>query len=237
MKKKASAIEAFGYIRVSGRGQLDGDGFPRQREAIQRHADANGIKIVAWFEERAICGATEWENRPAWSEMVQKLNGVRTIVIERLDRLARELFIQEYILRDLKHRGVTLISAAEPDLDSDPGRVLFRQMMGAIAQYDRTMVVLKLRAARKRMRASQGRCEGRKPYGTRPGESATLVRIQALRESGSTFDAIAAALNAEAVPTRTAGKRWFGSTVAKILRRGGSQPARDEASGTRLGAV
>jgi DNA invertase Pin-like site-specific DNA recombinase len=218
--KKAPLIEAFGYIRVSGRGQLDGDGFPRQREAIQRHAEANGIRIVKWFEERGVCGATEWEHRPAWSEMVQTLNGVRTIVIERLDRLARELFIQEYILRDLKQRGVTLLSATEQDLDSDPSRVLFRQIMGAIAEYDKAMVVTKLRAARKRMRASQGRCEGRKPYGSRPGESATLERIQALRLAGSSYDAIAETLTAEGVPTRTTGRRWFGSTLAKIMRRG-----------------
>jgi DNA invertase Pin-like site-specific DNA recombinase len=217
--KKAPIIEAFGYIRVSGRGQLDGDGFPRQRAAIERYAEANGIRIVSWFEERAVCGATEWENRPAWSKMVQELNGVRTILIERLDRLARELFIQEYILRDLKQRGVTLISAAEPDLDSDPGRVLFRQMMGAIAQYDRTMVVLKLRAARRRMKATAGRCEGRKPYGDRPGEQAIIEGIRTQRAAGQTFDAIAAALNADGVPTRTAGRRWFGSTVAKIVRR------------------
>jgi DNA invertase Pin-like site-specific DNA recombinase len=219
MKKAAPIVEAFGYIRVSGRGQLDGDGFPRQRAAIQRYADANGITIVRWFEERAVCGATEWENRPAWSEMVQRLNGVRTIVIERLDRLARELFIQEYILRDLKKRGVTLISAAEPDLDSDPGRVLFRQMMGAIAQYDRTMVVLKLRAARRRMKATGVRCEGRKAYGARPGEQAIIDRITEQRAAWWTFDAIAAALNAEGVPTRTAGRRWFGSTVSKIAHR------------------
>jgi DNA invertase Pin-like site-specific DNA recombinase len=221
MRKAKSALQtqAFAYIRVSGRGQLDGDGFPRQREAIERYAKANGVHIVGWFEERAVCGATEWENRPAWSEMVFQLNGVRTIIIERLDRLARELFIQEYILRDLKQRGVRLVSAMEPDLDSDPGRVLFRQMMGAIAQYDRTMVVLKLRAARRRMKASKGSCEGRKPYGSRPGENATIDRIRALRASGQPYDAIAATLNTESVPTRVPGRRWFGSTVAKILRR------------------
>lgn len=217
--KKAPMIEAFGYIRVSGRGQLDGDGFPRQRAAIQRYADANGIRIVRWFEERAVCGATEWENRPAWSEMVQHLNGVRTIIIERLDRLARELFIQEYILRDLKQRGVALVSVGEQDLDSDPARVLFRQLMGAIAQYDRTMTVLKLRAARKRQKAATGRCEGRKPYGSRPGEQATMDRIRELRAAGRPYDAIAATLNSDGVSTRTAGRRWFGSTVAKIMRR------------------
>ena len=68
---------------------------------------------------------------------------MRTILIERLDR---ELFIREYILRDLK-RDVSLASTAEPNLDSDPNPI--RQTMGAMAQYDRTMVVLKLRAARK----------------------------------------------------------------------------------------
>src|SRR5689334_8517737 len=121
MKKREPMIEAFGYLRVSGRGQLAGDGFPRQRDAIQRFADAHGMMIVRWFQERAVCGATEWENRPAWSDMVQKLNGVRTIV-EKVERLARDLGVQEWILRDLKQRGVTLASATEEDLDADPTR-------------------------------------------------------------------------------------------------------------------
>jgi DNA invertase Pin-like site-specific DNA recombinase len=216
--KRTPVIESFGYLRVSGRGQLAGDGFPRQREAIQRYADTHGIKIVQWFEERGVCGATEWEDRPAWAEAIQQLNGVRTIIVEKLDRLARELFIQEHILRDLKRRGVTLLSATEEDLDSDPTRVLFRQIMGAIAQYDRSMVVLKLRAARRRMKTTTGRCEGRKPFGDRPGEAELLGRMKDLRAQRLAFDAIAGLLNSEGVPTRCEG-RWFGSTVAKILRR------------------
>jgi DNA invertase Pin-like site-specific DNA recombinase len=100
MKKPTPLVEAFGYLRVSGRGQLAGDGFPRQKEAIQRYADAHGVLIVKWFEERAVCGATEWENRAAWSDMVQKLSGVRTIVVEKVERLARDLGVQEWILRD-----------------------------------------------------------------------------------------------------------------------------------------
>jgi DNA invertase Pin-like site-specific DNA recombinase len=219
MKKTTPLVEAFGYLRVSGRGQLAGDGFPRQREAIQRYADAHGIKIARWFEERAVCGATEWEHRPAWSEMVQKLNGVRTIIVEKVERLARDLGVQEWILRDLKQRAVTLVSATEEDLDADPTRVLFRQMLGAIAQYDRAMTVLKLRAARKRVKAATGRCEGRKPYGDLPGEADVLSRMKELRAQGSTVDSIAAALNAEGVHTRIDGGRWFGSTVAKIIRR------------------
>jgi DNA invertase Pin-like site-specific DNA recombinase len=219
MKKTLPMTEAFGYLRVSGRGQLAGDGFPRQRDAIQRYANAHSMSIVRWFEERAICGATEWENRPAWSEMVQNLNGVRTIIVERVERLARDLGVQEWILRDLKQRGVALVSATEENLDADPTRVLFRQMLGAIAQYDRAMTVLKLRAARKRVKAATGRCEGRKPFGELPGEAEIVSRLQAMRSGGLTFDRIAETLNAEGIETRFTGRRWFGSTVAKILRR------------------
>jgi DNA invertase Pin-like site-specific DNA recombinase len=221
MKKTMPLVEAFGYLRVSGRGQLDGDGFPRQKDAIQRYADAHGMTIVRWFQERAVCGATEWENRPAWSDMVQKLNGVRTVLVEKVERLARDLGVQEWILRDLKARGVVLVSATEENLDADPTRVLFRQMLGAIAQYDRAMTVLKLRAARRRIRAATGRCEGRKPYGELPGEGEVLARMTELRSQERTFDHIAALLNAEGVQTRIAGGHWYGSTVAKILRRAG----------------
>jgi DNA invertase Pin-like site-specific DNA recombinase len=108
----------------------------------------------------------------------------------------------------------------EPDLlQDDPSRKLMRQIFGAIAEYEKTMIVMKLRAARKRMKATAGRCEGRKPYGDRPGEQAVLNRIRESRAAGQSFDAIAAALNAEGIATRVAGGRWFGSTVSKIIRR------------------
>src|SRR5437016_1045691 len=115
--------QGVAYLRVSGKGQVDGDGPVRQEEAIRRFAEAQGIEILAVFFEQAVCGATELEHRPAWQEMIAALNGCRTIVIERLDRLARELMVQEHIIADLQKRGIELLSVHEPDLDStDPTR-------------------------------------------------------------------------------------------------------------------
>lgn len=62
---------------------------------------------------------------------------------------------------------------------NDPTRILVRQMMGAIAQYEKSQIVLKLRGARLRKRAKDGRCEGRKPYGFYEGETANLERLKA----------------------------------------------------------
>jgi DNA invertase Pin-like site-specific DNA recombinase len=97
----------------------------------------------------------------------------------------------------------TLISVAEPDLmASDPTRILMRQLMGAVAQYDKSQIVLKLRGARMRKRAAGDRCEGRKPFGRNEAERAAVERMKVLRADGLGFDRIAKRLKAEGVPTR-----------------------------------
>jgi hypothetical protein len=56
---------AFAYLRVSGKGQVDGDGFPRQLIAIEKYSQGNGLKIRKVFREEGISGTKELENRPA----------------------------------------------------------------------------------------------------------------------------------------------------------------------------
>src|SRR5689334_21360369 len=186
--------KAFAYLRVSGKGQIEGDGFTRQAAAINAYAAGHDIKIVKTFREEGISGTTELENRPALLELLEALaaNGVKLVLIEKLDRLARDLMVQETIIGDLRKRGFEIISVMEPDLlQNDPTRVLMRQIFGAIAQYEKAMIVAKLRGARQRMKAKLGYCEGAKPYGTFEGEQAVVERMQALRTSGMAFERIA----------------------------------------------
>lgn len=214
-------MKAFAYLRVSGKGQIEGDGFTRQPEAIKGYAAAHGIKIVQVFREEGVTGTLEGMNRPAWVEMVGRIlaNGVKTILVEKLDRLARDLMVQEHIIQDMQRRGITLISVVEPDLCSDdPTRKLLRQIMGAIAEYDKAMVVLKLRGARQRRRAKEGRCEGAKPFGTLAGEADTLRQIQVMRAEGKVFKSIAEILNAAGVAPRR-GAKWHPFAIARILKR------------------
>ncbi len=214
-------MKAYAYARVSGRGQVDGDGFPRQEAAIQKYAAENGIEIAGTYREKAVPGATEWDDRPAWVEMLDRIvnNGVRTIVIERLDRLARDLMVQEHIFADLANRKITLVSTVEPDLGStEPTRVMMRQIMGAIAQYDKAMIVLKLRGARQRAKAREGHCEGRKAFGHYPGEAEILKEIRNLADSGETPTGVARTLNERGVRGR-GGKPWHPYAVSRILGR------------------
>ena len=220
-----AVTKAYAYLRVAGKGQVDGDGFDRQLLAVRQYAEANGIKIVRVFREKGVSGTKDLDDRPAFLEMLAALlsNGVRTVLIERLDRLARDLMVQETIIGDLRKRGITLISVHEPDLlQDDPTRTLLRQMVGAIAEYEKKVIVLKLRGARQRMKARTGRCEGAKPYGTREGEAATLKLIQHLRASGMAYDKIAAHLDAKGLKPRR-GEKWHPFAVQRILARAGQE--------------
>lgn len=209
---------AFAYLRVSGQGQEDGDGWARQRKSIDRFAAVNGYQITEEFRDIQT-GKDNWELRAGWTAMLARLNGCRTIIVEKLDRVAREVLVSELIISDLKKRGVTLLtSTGEDSSDESPERIMFRQLLSVFASYERASIVLKLRGARERSRAEHGRCEGRKPYGHRPGEAATLARIHDLHRDGLSAETIAEHLNEQHVSPRY-GELWRGPTIRKILAR------------------
>jgi DNA invertase Pin-like site-specific DNA recombinase len=162
----ARVTKAYAYLRVSGNGQVQGDGSPRQLEAIRRYAAAHDIRTVCVFRDEGVSGTRELLDRPALVETTTALlsDGVRPALVEKLDRLARDLMARETIIGDLRKRGFDLVSACEPDLlQDDPTRKLMRRIMGAIAEHEKTMTVLNLRGAPMRVKAKSGRCRRRKP--------------------------------------------------------------------------
>ena len=86
----------------------------------------------------------------------------------------------------MNRHGVSVLSATDGDLlEDDPTRKLVRQVLGAIAEYDKTMLVLKLKAARDRKKAKAGKCEGRKSYHeTNPDLLAEIKRLRRKPRNG-----------------------------------------------------
>lgn len=220
--------KAYAYLRVSGQGQVEGDGLRRQEAAIRRYAKAHNLEVVEVFRDEGVSGTVE--DRPALARLMVDLeengHGIKTVIIEKLDRLARDLMVQEAIVRDLQKRGYKLVSTAEGAnlCGDDPTRKLIRQIFGAVAEYDKSMLVAKLRAARDRKRAKEGRCEGRRPYGETPEEQTILRRMRAWRRKGRdgkpgrTYQEIAEMLNAEGITTGLGGA-WSRGTVHRVLNR------------------
>ena len=71
----------------------------------------------------------------------------------------------------LKARGIDLIAADSPTafLDDGPTAVLVRQMLGAVAQFEKSMLVSKLKGARDRKKATGVKVDGRKSHAEASG--------------------------------------------------------------------
>ncbi len=115
-------------------------------------------------------------------------NGVRTIVVETANRFARDLMVQEVGFAMLQARGINLIAADSPTsfLDDTPTARLIRQVLGAVSEFEKAMVVAKLRGARDRKRKTGVKVEGRKSLAeTKPEVIALARKFARSRPKGS----------------------------------------------------
>src|ERR1035437_9726533 len=225
-------MRAFGYVRVSGRGQIDGDGPQRQRDAIQKFCYDYSLNPLSFFMEEAVSGTIDGLSRPVFLQMIQEIELVQKeqgtpegvcIVLERLDRLARDLIVSEIILKECSIRSIPVYAADQgqkldqASVGADPTRKLIRQILGAVSEWEKSVIVKKLRAARDRKRQETGRCEGVKPFGSEPGEEVTLALMQEGRKQGVSFSCIAGDMNFLERYTRK-DKPWTKAAAYQVLK-------------------
>jgi len=215
--------KAVAYVRVSGLGQLDGHGFERQETAVRAFARSKGLDLGRVYREAHT--GTE-ADRPAFTELLADLlaNCCRVVVVESLDRLARDLMVQVALLGRLREAGITLYSATTGEdvtasIAEDPMREALVLVQGVFAQTEKKLLVRKLRKAREAIRARGERCEGRKPYGPEVVETLRTLRRKRKGERLS-FAGCAARLQELGLPTKS-GKPWRAMTVRVIARREG----------------
>ena len=187
-------LTVVSYIRVSGRGQLDGDGPDRQRDEIRKFCKAHRLNLHGEFFEKAISGTVDGVDRPEFAAMLQCAESclndgkpVAGIVVERMDRLARDLMVSEMLLTECRRRKLKVFAVDQGTLvdmaaeDADPTRVLIRQILGALAQWEKSMLVAKLRVARERARREGKIIFGHAKYGKDDAERAVINLIHGLR--------------------------------------------------------
>jgi DNA invertase Pin-like site-specific DNA recombinase len=158
-------------------------------------------------------------------------HGIDVIVFEDASRLARDLIVQEVAYQRLvEDGGYILISAASPDQFQEAGMTadLVRQILGAVAQFERGQVVERLRQGRekKALTATERTLQGRgRSCGVRSRlngpDGATIRRAlsefverHALREGG--ISAAVATLTAAGILTRDANEVSHGQATTWI---------------------
>jgi DNA invertase Pin-like site-specific DNA recombinase len=152
-------------------------------------------EVVDVYYDKAVSGADPVSERPAFAHMLERLlgNGERTIIVESPDRFARDL-IQQLLGHDLlKARGITLIAASAPThfTEDTPTAILIRQVLGGVAEFEKTTLVAKLKAARDRKRKATGKCGGRMTHAEKRPDTVALAKALAAKNSRMSLRAIA----------------------------------------------
>ena len=225
------------YVRVTTDGQAAEDrmGKPVQEKAIRAYARQHGLRIVSWHYDDGVSGSNGLDTQEGLPLALAEVRDgtVKGIIVYRLDRLARDLIIQETLLAEIKRMGGTpfTTSGAEADfLDddpNDPSRKLIRQVLGSVNEYERSMIALRLRSGRKLKAERGGFAYGSPGFGYR-AENKQLVpddreqqavrRIREMHDAGTSLRQIIIALEAEGITPKRGGT-WHPTTVRRVLAR------------------
>ena len=238
MKPRQATI----YSRFSPRPGADlCESIEVQVEACRKYCDQHDYAVVAEFADREASGDDE-DRRELWAA-VGSLRRGSVLVCHKQDRLARGVFIEEYIRREIRRRGATA-EIVEGSRNGDaPEDVFVRQVMSAYAEFEKRIIAARTQASMLRHQQSGRAMSKIPPYGTQNGqpvvvvdrsgrqhvrqtlvaneaELATVERIVALDRKGMSRRRIARELAAEGIRARS-GRRFDHKTIGRIIARAG----------------
>jgi len=153
----------IGYARVS---KIDQQDTRAQVKALKQA----GCKRI--FEESASGG--RWD-RPELHRALDQVRHGDVLVVWKLDRLSRSLKDLLYILEKLTEAGGGFRSITEHVDTTTPAGRMMLQMLGAFAEFERSMVRERTRMGLQAAR-DRGRVGGRKPK-LKPNQRAEVVEM------------------------------------------------------------
>ncbi|MBV8523061.1 MAG: recombinase family protein [Acetobacteraceae bacterium] len=162
----------IGYARVSTEDQNLGP----QLDALR------AAGCVEVFEEFA-SGASR--SRPQLAAALTRIRRGDTLVVARIDRLARSLSHLLAVIEGLRSKGAHFRSLADPIDTSGPSGVLVLQMLGAVAEFERSLIRERTKAGLHAARL-RGRVGGNPGLRTRDPE--VLRKLAASRRASRLKD-------------------------------------------------
>ena len=144
----------YGYARVSTRGQVSGNSLEDQHSQLM---DNGCDKVI----EEQYTGTTT--GRPKLDKLIGKLRKGDTLMVTKLDRLARSASEGANLIRDLTDRGIKVNILNMGKVDNRPQGRLMLHILLAFAEFERDMIVERTQAGKAIARTKAGFREGRPP--------------------------------------------------------------------------
>lgn len=201
--EEGSYLINIGYLRVSTDRQAEeGYGLEIQEEQILYQARHRGLKNLVLFIDDGYTGTNM--DRPAFNGIVSLINSynsglsplrINLLMVYCMNRLARSLvgilqFMQDYLFdkseskssKNNNRHGISFCSVEEPTCSFDRKNPLSTFLIGifaSMAEYDRDIIVSKMKKGMKQRAASgKWRGGGNRPYGYKYSrEKGTLIVV------------------------------------------------------------
>ena len=216
------------YARFSPRRKSEeSDSNEIQKAYCEQHAFDKKYNIAGFFEDKALSGSDV--ERPALWAAVDALKKGDVLLVYKLDRLARNVYIMELIKQAVSACGAK-IEAVEGDVKGDSAEsVLIRQILSSISEYERKIIALRTKFAMLQHQRNGKRMGRFAPYGFRvdledqtrlvpdPEEQKAIFKIIDLKDKMFEVLQIVRIMNREKVFFTRNGKPWTRKQVDKIL--------------------
>lgn len=203
---------ALAYVRVSTEDQAErGASLEAQRAALRAEAERRGWAVEIVADEGLSAKNLQ---RPGLQAALAALDAGAAdyLMAVRLDRVSRSVADFAGLLDRAARRDWGLVMLS-PNLDtSDPAGRFTANVLASAAQYERELI-----GARTREGMAQRKAEGVHVGRPRVMDEAVRARVLALRDEGLAMGKIADRLNVEGVATAHGGRKWYASTVKRVI--------------------
>jgi DNA invertase Pin-like site-specific DNA recombinase len=154
MKTKRAAL----YIRVSSGEQNTG----AQETGLRKYVRRRGWKVQQVYRDQGVSGSSS--NCPALNELSKacRRGSVDVVVVWKFDRFARSLKQLMAGLEMCRALGIDFVSVTEAIDTSLPAGELVFQMIGAVAQFERSLIAERVKSGLANA-CAEGKVLGRPP--------------------------------------------------------------------------
>jgi DNA invertase Pin-like site-specific DNA recombinase len=160
--------KVVGYARISSDSQIGNTSIAEQVRKIEAYCISQGWELTKTFIDEGESGSTK--ERGGYRDMMQYIeqteNEISGIVVLKADRIHRRLKnLLELIEDELEPKGIAFISVSENFDTSTPQGMLFLQMIGSFAEFERKIINERTKSGRIATARENKYAGGGVPYG------------------------------------------------------------------------
>jgi site-specific DNA recombinase len=196
-----------------------------QEDRCREYCKSHGYNVWNVYDDPCVSGGDL--ERPGLNSAISALQEGNVLVVDRCDRLARDMLVNLMIRARVQKAGATIEFADGSPLDVTPEGELFQNILAAFAQYERAKIRKRTKdgLARKRKNGialgkppiGYMRVKGRSEFVECPEERQVIEWIQKYTGLGMTPEHIEETFKEQGRLLR--GRQWTARTIRRVIAR------------------